>query len=186
MRLKIRCDGECEKFYKIFLELNKALVAIRSVHFWWPSCCSIPGDPELHRRARDGRGVPDAGDRLARRDRHEEGEGGVQGQVPQDGDQRRQRRHVRILQWHLAHSSRARVNHHGWMIDLYVGLRLVAWLFLVWLNKMPTQLLSENGDICPFGDNKTPDRWENQLINKSYGVSRVLLSSKLFFLCLYT
>jgi len=26
MRLKIRCDGECEKFYKIFWELNKALV----------------------------------------------------------------------------------------------------------------------------------------------------------------
>ena len=24
MRLKIRCDGESEKFYKIFLELNKA------------------------------------------------------------------------------------------------------------------------------------------------------------------
>jgi len=25
MRLKIRCDGKCEKFYKIFWELNKAL-----------------------------------------------------------------------------------------------------------------------------------------------------------------
>jgi len=25
MRLKIRCDGESEKFYKIFWELNKAL-----------------------------------------------------------------------------------------------------------------------------------------------------------------
>ena len=25
MRLKIRCDGECEKFCKIFWELNKAL-----------------------------------------------------------------------------------------------------------------------------------------------------------------
>jgi len=24
MRLKIRCDGESEKFYKIFWELNKA------------------------------------------------------------------------------------------------------------------------------------------------------------------
>ena len=26
MRLEIRCDGECEKFCKIFWELNKALV----------------------------------------------------------------------------------------------------------------------------------------------------------------
>jgi len=26
MRLKIRCDGKCEKFCKIFWELNKALV----------------------------------------------------------------------------------------------------------------------------------------------------------------
>ena len=25
MRLKIRCDGECEKFCKIFWEVNKAL-----------------------------------------------------------------------------------------------------------------------------------------------------------------
>ena len=25
MRLKIRCDGECEKFCKIFWELNKAI-----------------------------------------------------------------------------------------------------------------------------------------------------------------
>jgi len=28
MRLKIRCDGECEKFCKIFRELNKALVPL--------------------------------------------------------------------------------------------------------------------------------------------------------------
>jgi hypothetical protein len=28
MRLKIRCDGECEKFYKIFWELNTALVLL--------------------------------------------------------------------------------------------------------------------------------------------------------------
>jgi len=27
MRLKIRCDGECEKFYKIFWQLNKALAS---------------------------------------------------------------------------------------------------------------------------------------------------------------
>ena len=26
MRLKIRCDGECEKFCKIFWEVNKALM----------------------------------------------------------------------------------------------------------------------------------------------------------------
>jgi len=29
MRLKIRCDGESEKFYKIFWELNKAIVKNR-------------------------------------------------------------------------------------------------------------------------------------------------------------
>ena len=27
MRLKIRCDGECEKFSKIFWELNTAQIA---------------------------------------------------------------------------------------------------------------------------------------------------------------
>jgi len=67
----------------------------------------VPGDPELHCWARHRRGVADEGDRLACRGRHEEGEGGVQGEVPQDGHQRRQRRHVRLLQWHLAHPSGA-------------------------------------------------------------------------------
>ena len=29
MRLKIRCDGECEKFCKIFWKVNKALDAMK-------------------------------------------------------------------------------------------------------------------------------------------------------------
>ena len=30
MRLKIRCDGECEKFYKIIWKLNKVIALLRT------------------------------------------------------------------------------------------------------------------------------------------------------------
>jgi len=44
MRLKIRCDGECEKFCKIFWEVNKALPDGNSeIHFlvFWNSMLDL-------------------------------------------------------------------------------------------------------------------------------------------------
>ena len=55
MRLKIRCDGKSEKFYKFFLELNKALeppgqppsppLPTPLGRLGWPSSCRRPHPP---------------------------------------------------------------------------------------------------------------------------------------------